>query len=433
MEQPTPKFRDDYSKKMKGLIFFRALFAFLLLGSTLIYGFQKISVESVPSFLILIGLCAGILLLSVVYFIIYRYAGHSSWFAYVQLSIDSVVITVIVFVTGSFISFFTFLYLIVIICSSMLLFKKGSMIIAMLCSLQYGAMIVLEFRGILLPIDAEVGLTAADVEPVQVFFKVFVTIVACFAVAFLSSLLAEQEKKVKKELMALEAHVKRVEKSAAVGEMAAGLAHEIKNPLASLSGSIQLLREEIRYDPEHDKLMKIVLREADRLSRLLSDFLLFARPKIGKLEVLNLEKVLVETVELFEKDMTCSGRRVELKIENASNLSVQMDPGHLRQVLWNLFLNAADSIDENGTIIISLYPIKRFIACIEVRDNGRGMSEETMKLIFDPFFTTRPNGTGLGLSIVQRILASYDCQLDVESKENQGTAFFLKLKQAAPH
>ena len=126
MDQSTPKFQDDYSNKMKGLIFFRALFAFLLLGSTLVYGFQKISVASVPSFLILIGLCTGILLLSVVYFIIYRYAGHSSWFAYVQLTTDSFVITVIVFVTGSFISFFTFLYLIVIICSSMLLFKKGS-------------------------------------------------------------------------------------------------------------------------------------------------------------------------------------------------------------------------------------------------------------------------------------------------------------------
>ncbi len=432
MDQSTPKFQEDSSKKMKGLIFFRALFAFLLLGSTVVYGFQKISVESVPSFLILVGLCVGILLLSVVYFIVYRYAGYSNWFAYVQLSIDSFVITVIVFVTGSFISFFTFLYLIVIICASMLLFKRGSMILATLCSLQYGVMIVLEFRRILLPIDAEIGLIAADIAPVQVFFKVFATIVACFAVAFLSSLLAEQEQKVKKELMALEAHVKRVEKSAAVGEMAAGLAHEIKNPLASLSGSIQLLREEIRYDPEHDKLMKIVLREADRLSRLLSDFLLFARPKIGKLEVLNLEKVLSETVELFEKDTTCRGR-VELKIENASNLNVEMDPGHLRQVLWNLFLNAADSIDENGTIIISLYPIKRSTACIEIRDNGRGMSEETMKLIFDPFFTTRPDGTGLGLSIVQRILASYDCQLDVESKEGQGTSFFLKLKQVAPH
>jgi two-component system sensor histidine kinase PilS (NtrC family) len=293
-------------------------------------------------------------------------------------------------------------------------------------------MIVLEFRGILLPIDAEVGLTAADVEPVQVLLKVLVTIIACFAVAFLSSLLAEQEKKVKKELMALESHVKRVEKSAAIGEMAAGLAHEIKNPLASLSGSIQLLREEVRYDPEHDKLMKIVLREADRLSRLVSDFLLFARPKIGMLEVLNLEKVLAETVELFEKDMTCSGR-VELKIENASNLRVEMDSGHLRQVLWNLFLNAADSIDENGLITISLYSIKRSLACIEVRDNGCGMSEKSMKLIFDPFYTTRPDGTGLGLSIVQRILASYDCQLDVESQEGQGTAFFLKIKQAAPY
>jgi len=215
MEPSTPKFQDDYSKKIKGLIFFRALFAFLLLGSTLVYGFQRITIESVPSFLILVGLCVGILLLSVVYYILYRnrYVRHADWFAYIQLCIDSLVITAIVYITGSFISFFTFLYLIVIICSSMLLFKKGSMILAMFCSLQYGAMILLEYRGILFPIDADIELTAANAEPVQVLFKVVVTIVACFAVAFLSSLLAEQEKKIKKELMDMRRMSKELKKA----------------------------------------------------------------------------------------------------------------------------------------------------------------------------------------------------------------------------
>ncbi|MFH2065871.1 MAG: ATP-binding protein [Pseudomonadota bacterium] len=422
---------DDYSRKMKGLIFFRALFALLLLGSSVIYGFQHFKSTPVPSFLIILGLCVMMLVESAIYFLIYRKVPQAAWFAYLQLIVDSFMITMIVFITGSFISFFAFLYLIVIICSSMFLFKTGSLIIAVVCSIQYTFLILFEFWGILPPINIDIGVTAADFGIHQILFKIVATIIACFAVAFLSSVLAEQEKRTKKELQDLEEHVKRVEKSAAIGEMAAGLAHEIKNPLASLSGSIQLLKEEIRYDPQHDKLMRIVLREADRLSRLVSDFLLFARPAIGKPVRFNLHKFLSETIELFKKDRTCLGV-IEFVEPLDGNLFVEMDPGHLQQVLWNLFLNAAYSVDENGKVSISLYPVKKTHVCIEVRDNGCGMSEETLKSIFDPFFTTRPEGTGLGLSIVQRILSTYDCQLDVESRIHHGTAFTLKLKQVAP-
>ncbi len=431
MVPSAPQFQDDYSRKMKGLIFFRALFALLLLGSLLIFGSQHFDSTPVPSFLIILGLCIAMLVQSAIYFLIYRRTPHAVWFAYLQLIIDSFMISLIVFVTGSFISFFAFLYLIVIICSSMFLFKKGSIIISIICSLQYGFMIILEFRGFLPPINIESGFLASDFEITQILFKIFSTIIACFAVAFLSSVLAEQEKKTKKELMDLEEHVKRVEKTAAIGEMAAGLAHEIRNPLASLSGSIQMLKEEIRYDPQHEKLMQIVLREADRLSRLVSDFLLFARPTVGNPVRFNLNSLLSETIELFKKDRTCKGI-IEFVDELDFNHYIEMDPGHLKQVLWNLFLNAANSIDEEGKITIRLYPVKKTHVCIEVKDTGCGMSEETLKSIFDPFFTTRSEGTGLGLSIVQRILSVYDCRLDVESKIGHGTLFTLKIKQVAP-
>ena len=106
----------------------------------------------------------------------------------------------------------------------------------------------------------------------------------------------------------MEGHIKRVEKMAAIGEMAAGLAHEIKNPLASLTGSIQLFREEIHCEPDHDRLMQIILREADRLSALANNFLLYARPPAAKVEAIELDRVLVETTELFEKDASNDGR-----------------------------------------------------------------------------------------------------------------------------
>ena len=141
-----------------------------------------------------------------------------------------------------------------------------------------------------------------------VLFKVVITMVACFAVAFLSGLLSEQVRRTKKELSVMEDRVKRVEKMAYMGEMAAGITHEIKNPLASLAGSIQILRKEIPYDPEHDKLMQIVLRETDRLNALVNNFLLFAKPPAGKIEKIELENALTETIKLFEKNQATSNR-----------------------------------------------------------------------------------------------------------------------------
>ncbi len=254
---------------------------------------------------------------------------------------------------------------------------------------------------------------------------------ACFAVAFLSSLLSEQARKTKKELAAMENHVKRVEKLAAVGEMAAGLAHEIKNPLASLSGAIQVLREDILYNPTHERLMHIVLREADRLSLLVNNFLLFARPPAGKPEPIELGKALADTLELFEKD-SMGSKEITIKKEFITGIWIEMDPFHLRQILWNLLLNAAEAIDVAGWIHLRMYRLKNKIVCVEISDNGCGMTAETLNSIFDPFFTTKEKGTGLGLSIVHSILDSYNDWLEVESRVNQGSKFTLKFRQIEP-
>jgi two-component system sensor histidine kinase PilS (NtrC family) len=293
-------------------------------------------------------------------------------------------------------------------------------------------MLVLEYFGILNPVDAGgVAPGAGDFDGSHVLYKIVVTMAACFAVAVLSSLLSEEERKTRKELAAMEGHVRRVEKLAAVGEMAAGLAHEIKNPLASLTGSIQLLREDIAYNPQHDRLMQIVLREADRLSVLVSNFLLFAKPPVGKAEPIELGNVLSEVVELFARD-TRKGRDVSITKKLTPNLWIEMDASHLRQVLWNLLLNAAEAIDGAGQIEIKSYLLKNKSACIEIRDTGCGMTHETLNSIFDPFYTTKTGGTGLGLSIVHSILESYNSFLEVESRINEGSTFTLKFRSIRP-
>jgi two-component system, NtrC family, sensor histidine kinase HydH len=229
----------------------------------------------------------------------------------------------------------------------------------------------------------------------------------------------------------MEDHFRRVEKLAAIGEMAAGLAHEIKNPLASLSGSIQILREEVRYDPVHDKLMQIVLRETDRLSSLVGDFLMFAKPPAGKALPLELNREVQETVSLFEKGKTCQDRISIIK-KFSSGLWVNMDPMHLKQVLWNLLLNAAEAIENQGEISIRIYQQKDDYAVVEIFDTGCGMTTDQIQFIFDPFYTTKSNGTGLGLSIVHSILKSYESRLDVESEKNEGSKITLSIKKIDP-
>jgi two-component system sensor histidine kinase PilS (NtrC family) len=265
----------------------------------------------------------------------------------------------------------------------------------------------------------------------QVLYKIVIIITACFAVAFLSSLLSEQTRKTKNELQQMQDRVKRVEKLAAIGEIAAGLAHEIKNPLASLTGSIQLLREDFRYDADQERLMQIILREADRLGSLAHNFLLYARPPAGKAEPIELEKALLETAEFFEKDGS-KDKRIITRKHLIPDIWVDMDPVHLRQILWNLLLNAADAIQGEGHIDIEMYAVKGKQVCIKISDDGCGIPRDVLQSIFDPFFTTKPNGTGLGLSIVHRIVDAYDARLDVESQPDKGTSFTLQMKCIEP-
>ena len=418
----------DLSNRLQKLIGARILFSTLLLGSTAFLELNRSrSPESAPLF-ILYGLIGVIFLLSLAYAVALNRIKNLRAFAGLQTAIDTLIVTVILQVTGGFSSIFSFLYLVVIVYSSLLVARRGTVLIAALCSVQFGLMVDLEYYGLLNLLDGQGNPLAAVYGWDQVIYKIVSIMVACIVVAFLSSFLSEQTLSTRRELRIMAQQVKRVEKMAAIGEMAAGLAHEIKNPLASISGAIQLLREEIRSDPDQDRLMQIILREADRLSSLVSNFLLYARPPVGKSETIDLERAVRESVELFEKKAAGEGRIVVI-VKTQPGIWIGMDCAHLRQVLWNLLINAAEAIDAQGEIRIELSSAKDRQACLRICDTGAGMSPETLQSIFDPFFTTKPNGTGLGLSIVHRILEAYDCRLDVDSTPARGTIFSVYFRQ----
>jgi two-component system sensor histidine kinase HydH len=407
----------------------RAVFAALFLVSTLILQIQQKEhplFSFVPLSYLLI---AAIFILSLFYGILLPKIKRVTLFAFVQIGLDSLFVSAIVYITGGYYSLFSFLYLLVIIYASMILYLRGGLILGLLNTALYSTVLILQYTAVLPSLENVHAVNLANLGWAPIIYKCAITAAATFAIAFLSGLLTEQDRRTRNELKAMELHIKRVEKMAYMGEMAAGLAHEIKNPLASLAGSIQLLKEELRYDSDQQRLMEIVLRETDRLGTLVNNFLMFARPPVGKPVQLNLTEAIEEISALFEKNGNYSKQYI-LRKEIREPIWLLMDSTHLRQILWNLLLNAAEAIDESGLIEIKAFSKKNGHACIQVKDNGCGMSADVVQSIFDPFYTTKPEGTGLGLSIVHRILEAYDGRLDVNTKEGQGTVFSMTLRQA---
>jgi two-component system sensor histidine kinase PilS (NtrC family) len=226
-------------------------------------------------------------------------------------------------------------------------------------------------------------------------------------------------------LREMEAAVARDERLAAVGRLAAGLAHEIRNPLASLSGSVQLLRDETG-EPLYD----IVLREVQRLNDLVEDFLDTARPVRLALAQTDPGTIIGEVAAAFRNDERYKGRRV-VRTQASPLPEVLVDPGRLRQVIWNLLLNGAQATPDYGTISI-LASLDGDHLVVTVQDDGAGIPQDRLQRIFDPFYTTRTGGTGLGLANVDRIVRAHGGRIAVSSEPGKGTVFRLRFPIKGP-
>lgn len=427
-----PDDRETFNRKLRWLMSIRFLFALLLLGSTIACQVGNRFYSSDTPTALLYGLAGTIVFLSAVYSVWFSIVNrHRLLFVYVQIGIDTLCITLIIFVTGGYSSVFSFLYLVVVIYSSVFVFKRGSLWVAAFCSVQFALLLILELNGTLDPLGYSQAIVNSSINGIQVLQKCAILTAACFSTAFLSGYLSDQERQSKAELLAMESHLDRVQSLAQIGEMAAGLAHEIKNPLASLSGAIQILKGEMEKDRDNMRLMHIVLRETDRLSSLVNSFLVFARPSAGQAQCVDLGNAFTEMVTLFEKDSSVD-QRIRVDLTTIADAFIEIDPLQLHQVVWNLLLNGAESIENEGRIRISVRKRRNGRILVEIADDGCGMDEQTVKSIFNPFFTTKPNGTGLGLSIVYRILETYDCRMDVKSQPGLGSVFTLHFKPADP-
>jgi two-component system sensor histidine kinase PilS (NtrC family) len=227
----------------------------------------------------------------------------------------------------------------------------------------------------------------------------------------------------------MEEEIKRNDTLANLGKFAANLAHEIRNPLGSMSASIQLLRKELSLSGSNRELMDIVLKEIERLNHLITNFLMYARPLTVKKEPVDLKKVIGETIAVF-KNTPKGSVDISIATEFSGNTMIAGDFMQLKQVFWNLLLNAADSMTTGGNIAIRTMETtsaRDGAVSISVSDSGTGIEDEIKPLIFDPFFSTKDGGTGLGLPTVKLIIEAHGGLVDITSRQGNGTDVTITL------
>jgi two-component system sensor histidine kinase PilS (NtrC family) len=231
------------------------------------------------------------------------------------------------------------------------------------------------------------------------------------------------------DVRSMEETSRRQERLSAVGRVAAGIAHEIRNPLAAMRGSIQVLRSEMQADPAQAELMDIVLRESDRLNRIIADFLTYARPRKVSLAETDLREPLRETFALLRHSPeVLDGHALEedLPDEPARALA---DVEGVRQVFWNLSRNALKAMPEGGTLRAEMRSVGDHHVRITFSDTGRGMTPAQVERLFEPFSSSTTGGTGLGLSIVYQIIRDHGGTINVRSREGHGTTITIELPQ----
>jgi two-component system sensor histidine kinase PilS (NtrC family) len=230
------------------------------------------------------------------------------------------------------------------------------------------------------------------------------------------------------EFKKLERDARMQQRLAAVGEMAAGIAHEIRNPLASMSGSIQILRHELPLTSEQEQLMDIVLRESERLNTTIRSFLAYARPQRFAISRFDVRRALNDTALLLRNSAELgAGHTIEIDLP-ADEVWYEADEAQIKQIVWNLATNGLRAMPNGGQLLLkaSIEPVAEGVV-IEVRDQGVGIPAEELDRLFQPFQGTFARGTGLGLAIVHRIVTDYHGEIHVSSRQGVGTTVSVRL------
>jgi signal transduction histidine kinase len=227
------------------------------------------------------------------------------------------------------------------------------------------------------------------------------------------------------ELKTLEAESRRLDRLAALGEMAAVVAHELRNPIAGIAAGVEYLTKKLNLAGTERKSSQMIMKEVERVHRIVEDILLVARPLELQKTLVPLHAILDTIVQRHQKAMTKT--EIQLSLSLAENVpEIKLDPGRMEQVFDNLLTNAIQVMPDGGTVSISASIDDKY-CIILFEDTGSGMSLATQKKVFEPFFTTKNRGVGLGLALSRRIMEAHQGHIEVIKSDGMGTTFELKL------
>ncbi|MEM1030817.1 MAG: ATP-binding protein [Myxococcota bacterium] len=355
--------------------------------------------------------------------------------AALQLVTDQALWTVLVYLTGGATSGLTSLYGLTSVSGAIVLGPRGvwvSLTTGIAC---YLAMCTGFVQGWLpVPTDQAAEAYVVDVGPML--FPAVSAVMANALVGALAAYLAERLNIFGGRLEAVTKRAEENEQLAALGRLAAALAHEIRNPLGSIRGSVELLRTGPNLDEEDRRLCAIVERETTRLNDLVTDMLHLGRPRDPERRPIDLADLAQSVVELAEGAV--AGRDLTIRYQGPPSLEIVADAAQMRQLLWNLVRNAIQASDAGHEIVITIEPPSpadvsppRDVT-LTVADEGSGIPSSKRDLIFEAFYTTRSHGVGIGLAVVKQVTDAHGFRLEVDTAEGSGTTFTVRIPRAVP-
>jgi signal transduction histidine kinase len=407
-------------KNILRLILIRLVVVTTLVVSAFIIQFSTEAFLSLNQFYLILSFY----LLSLAYLVLYLWGKFYTLQASAQIFFDLILVSALVYISGGLQGSFYFLYIFDIIAASIVISKRASYITAALSAILLGLMVelmyfkVIPYYGPGEQIEISLGLMN---------YNIFMAWSAFLLVAFLINYLTESLRRARNEMMLAQKELEIKTKLAVAGEISAQLAHEIRNPLAAISGSVQVLKEELGLKGEQKELMDIIVDESKRVSHSIEQFLNLASigPKI--FSTINLTDILKETLALLQGSGELNGN-LEVK-GNYSLKDVEYfgNRNQFKQLFWNILKNSLKAMPKGGTLTIDFDKMRKNEIQLRFADTGIGMAEENKERIFEPFYSAFEYGQGLGMAVVRKIVDDYKGKIKVDSEPDKGTEIIISL------